>query len=299
MKLSKLIHIGVSVREPQKFRRDPNGIQNLPFIDNYLYKEHTNRNCTFPGATMKKTVLLLIIMCCAVTVFGGFKAKRIKTKKPSQFHCRATISGVTYAADLLLERKDQEKYFHAEFTPPNLIAVRLAVFNDGKEEIVLPLNDLRLMTTEGMEFTRVDPEELVQAVLEEDPIIVRENPGGPVVGIGSVSHPRYDPNDPRNRGDYPPYDYPPGNYPSSGPFGGPEIVLNPGGGGGIDSIENERKLAAVDFSNKAHTSDPILRNLSRDRFLYFSIPEKPSTKEGIALILPVSKGIPKEVVLKF
>ncbi len=234
-----------------------------------------------------------------MTALGGFKAKRIRTKKPSQFHCRVTVSGVTYAADLLLEGKDQEKYFHDALTPVNLIAVRLAVFNDGKEEIVLPLNDLRLISAEGMEFTRVDPDEVVQAVLGDDPINAYEKPEEPVVGIGGVSLPPYDPNDPRNRRQYPPYDYPPGNYPSGGPLGGPGIVINPGGGDGIDSIENERKLAAVDFRNKAHTSDPIICTLIRDRFLYFSIPEKPATKEGIVLVLPVGKGIPQEVVLKF
>ncbi len=271
----------------------------FPLIDNYLFKEHTSGNRTFPGEVMKNAVLLSIIMCCSITAFGGFKAKHIKAKKPGQFHCRVTVSGVTYAADLLLEGKDQEKYFHGDLTPSNFVAVRLAVFNDGKEEIVLPLNDLRLISAEGREFTRIDPEEFVQTVLGNAPTDTYENPEGPVVGTVGVSLPPYDPSDPRNRRQYPPYDYPPGTHPSSGPLGGPGIVLNPGAGDGNDNIENERRLAAVDFRNKAHTPDPIPCTLIRDRFLYFSAPEKPDTKEGVVLFLPAGPGIPEEVTLKF
>jgi hypothetical protein len=248
---------------------------------------------------MKKAALFLMVLCCAFTAFGGFKAKQIKAKKPGQFQCRVTVSGVTYAADLLFEGKDQKKYFHDALRPFNLIAVRLAVFNDGIEEVVLPLDEIRLLSAKGVEFTRVDPEAVAQAVSGENPITVHEKSRGPVVGIGGGSIPGYDPNDPRNRRQYPTGSYPPGSYPSGGPLGGPEIVLNPGGVGGIDSIENERKLIAVDFLNKGHTSDPIIGTLTRDRFLYFSILEEPATKEGIVLILPVSKGIPKEVILEF
>jgi len=248
---------------------------------------------------MRKAALFFIILCCSFSAFGGFKAKRIKAKKPGQFQSMVTVSGVTYAADLLLEGKDQEKYFHDTLTQSNLIAIRLAVFNDGKEEVMLPLNDLRLLGAEGVEFIRVDPEIVASAVLGEEPITIHEKPSRPVVGIEGGSLPRYDPNDPRNRGQYPPGNYPSGRYPSGGPVGLPGIVLNPGGDGGFDSKENERKLVAVDFRNKAHTSDPIVCTLCRDRFLYFFIPEKSAVKEGIVLILPVSKGIPKEVVLKF
>jgi hypothetical protein len=274
---------------------------------------------------MKKAALLLIIMSCAGTALGGFKAKQIKAKKPDQFQCSTTVSGVTYAADLLLEGKDQKKYFHDALIPSNLIAIRLAVFNDGKEEVVLPLNGLRLLNAEGVEFPHADPEAVVKAVLGEESINILEKPSGTMVGINTGSlprydpndprydpndprydpndprydpnDPRYDPNDPRNRRGYPPYNYPPGSYPSGGSLGRPGIVLNPGGSG--DSSENERKLVAVDFRNKAHTSDPIISTLRRDRFLYFAIPQGTATKEGIVLILPVSKGIPEEVVLKF
>jgi hypothetical protein len=261
---------------------------------------------------MKKAALALIILCFALAAYGGFKAKKINAKKPGQFQSRSTVAGVTYAADLLLEGKDQEKYFYDTITP-NYMAVRLSVFNDGKEEVVLPLNDLRLLNSEGVEFIRVDPEAVAKAVLGEEPININEKPEGPMVGVGVGSlprydpddprydpqDPRYDPNDPRNRGQYPPDDYPPGSYPPGGPLGGPVIVLNPKGGGDINQIENERKMAAVDFRNKAHTTDPIIGTLCRDRFLYFSVPSAPFSKEGIVLILPMSRGIPQEVILKF
>lgn len=247
-----------------------------------------------------------------MAAFGGFKAKSIKAKKPGQFQCRTTVAGVTYAADILLEDRDQEKYFQEALRPSNLIAVRLAVFNDGKEEVVLPMNDLRLVNADGVEFARIDPEEVAQAVLGEDPIIINEKPREPVVGIGGAyppydptdprydpTDPRYDPNDPRNRRQYPPDVYPPRRYPSGGTLGRPGVILNPGGGGGGDMIENERKMIAVDFRNKAHTSDPIALTLSRDRFLYFAIPSENPTEEGLVLTLPGGKGIPSEVVLKF
>ena len=257
--------------------------------------------------------------CCAITVFGGFKAKSIKAKTPKEFQCMTTVAGVTYAADLLLEDKDQEKYFQDPLRPSNLIAVRLAVFNDGKEEVALPVNALRLLSREGIEFPRVDPDAVAQAVLGEDTVVIHGPPKGSVVGIGGTTppydptdprydpddprldptDPRYDPNDPRNRGQYPPDVYPPGRYPSGGTLGRPGVVLNPGGGGSENKIENERKMIAVDFRNKAHTSDPIARTLCRDRFLYFAIPPDTEVGKQMVLILPVSKGIPEEVVLKF
>lgn len=264
------------------------------------------------GDAVKKAALLWIIVCCAGTALAGFKAKAIKAKKPGQFQCRTTLAGVTYAADLLLEGKDQEKYFQEALRPFNLIAVRLAVFNEGEEEVVLPMEGIRLLDSEGEEFSRVDPDEVARAVLGEEAIVIHEEPRGPVVGIGGYdprydpndprydpNDPRYDPSDPRNRGQYPPDVYPTGRYPSSGTLGRPGVVLDPGGGGGFDKIENERKMIAVDFRNKAHTSDPITRTLRRDRFLYFVIPSETVTKRGIVLIIPVSKGIPEEVVLRF
>ncbi|MEJ2112074.1 MAG: hypothetical protein P8Z37_19630, partial [Acidobacteriota bacterium] len=255
---------------------------------------------------MRKAALLFIIMCFALTAFGGFKAKKVKAKKPGQFQCMVTVSGVTYAADLLLAGKEQKKYFNDALTPSNIIAVRLAVFNDSKEEVVLPLmlplNDLRLMNAKGFEFVRIDPETVAQAVLGEEPILVEEDSRIPQIGIGTgpppfdpycdPNDPRYEPNNPRCNPNDPRYDPNDPRYrdqvPPGSTIGRPGIVLNPGGIFDSDSVLNERKLIAVDFRNKAHTTDPVIRTLSRDRFLYFTIPEKPATKEGIILILPAS-----------
>jgi hypothetical protein len=111
--------------------------------------------------------------------------------------------------------------------------------------------------------------------------------------------PRYDPNDPRNRGQYPPGTYPPGSYPSGGTMGRPGIVVYPGGAGGEDLSQFERQLAEKDFSDKAHTTDPIPGSMSRDRFLYFSLEPPRTESKGYTLRLPVSRGIPQEVILKF
>jgi len=244
---------------------------------------------------VKKAALVLLVLCCACTAFGGFNEKRIKEKKPGKFQAHVTVSGVTYAADLVADGKDQKKYFYDALTPSNIIAVRLAVFNQGKEEVVLPLDDLRLLSTDGVEFVRVDPESVAQAVLGEDnPVYVEEGDEGTQIGVYSGG-----PYDPRYPDSYPPGSYPPGTYPPSGRTGQPDIVLSPGGLGKDAKIRNERKMAAVDFHNKAHTSDPIVRTLSRDRFLYFSIPDSTVVPKETMLILPVSKGIPQEVVLRF
>lgn len=244
---------------------------------------------------MKKAALVLMILCCACTAFGEFKEKQIKAKKPGKFQVHITVSGVTYAADLVVDEKDQKKYFYDALTPSNIIAVRLAVFNQGKEEVVLPLDDLRLLSPEGVAFVRIDPESVGQAVLgEESPINVEEETGGTLIGVNSGA-----PNDPRYPGSYPPGSYPPRTYPPSRRTGQPDVVLSPGGLGKDAKIRNERKMAAVDFHNKAHTSDPIVRTLSRDRFLYFSIPEDTVIPKETMLFLPVGKGIPQEVVLKF
>ena len=267
---------------------------------------------------MKKTVLILMSLCFAVASFGGFKAKRIKAKKPDQFQARITVSGVTYAADILLEGEEQKKYFYRELTPSDLIAVRLAVFNDSKEEVVLPVDSLRLLSPEGAEYPYVRPETAAQSVLgEEEAAEVEEASRIPQVGIGTGGpvDPRTDPNDPgydpRTDPADPRYDprldpqgpgtvgrYP-GTFPSGGALGRPGVILNPGGSGGFDQKKNERKLAAVDFRDKAHTSDPIVGSLLRDRFLYFSMPDRPSSREGIVLVLPPSRGILQKVVLKF
>ena len=77
--------------------------------------------------------------------------------------------------------------------------------------------------------------------------------------------------------------------------------MNPrvGGGGGGDMSQFEKQLVEKDFDDKAHSSDPIDGSMIRDRFLYFSMKDRPTTAKGFALRLPKSKGIPEEVVLRF
>lgn len=114
--------------------------------------------------------------------------------------------------------------------------------------------------------------------------------------------PRMDPNDPRNSR-YPPTGgtYPGGTQPYPGrtqPY--PGVVLNPGGGGTTgDLSQYEKELAAKDFSDKAHTLEPVLPSLNRDRFLYFMVTNRPPALKGYTLRLPAGKGMPQEVVLKF
>ena len=61
---------------------------------------------------MKKAALVFGILYLATAVFAGFKVKNIKPKKPEQFQSRMAIGDVTFAADLLIEGKDQKEYFY-------------------------------------------------------------------------------------------------------------------------------------------------------------------------------------------
>jgi len=287
---------------------------------------------------MKKTALVSMILFLALTASGKFKARIIQPKKAEQFQSRITVAGVTYAADLLIKEKEQKKYFHKELTPSNLIAVRLAVFNNGKDEVILPLNELRLIMPDGEAVPAVSPETFAQAVLGDEPVRIQEGSRLPQVGIASgggidsrtdpsdprydprldPNDPRYDPNDPRNRRQYPPGSYPPGSYPpgsyppgttpgtyptepypSGGTVGRPAIVIDPGAGGSGSLSQIERQLAEKDYISKAHTMEPIPKSMKRDRFLYFSIPKLPASTKGFELRVPAGKGIPREIVLEF
>ena len=285
------------------------------------------------GGPMRKTALVSMILFLAITAFGKFKTRIIKPKKAEQFQSWVTHARVTYAADLLIKEKGQKKYFHKELTTSNLIAVRLAVFNNGKDEVILPLKELRLISPDGEAFPPVNPETVAQAVLGGEPVPIQEGSRLPQVEIASggridsrtdpsdprydprldPNSPAYDPSDPRNRRQYPPGSdppgsyppgttpgtYPPGPYPSGGTVGRPAIVIDPGAGGGGSLSQIERQLAEKDYISKAHTAEPILKSMKRDRFLYFSIPKIPASTKGFELRLPAGKGIPREVVLKF
>ncbi len=280
---------------------------------------------------MKKAALILGVLCLASAVFAGFKAKNLKPKKPGQFQERVTVAGVTYAADLLLEGKDQKDYFYKELTPANIIAVRLAIFNNGNEEVVLPMDGLELLAPDGKKIPLINPESAAQAVLFNTPAVAQTTREPRQIGIGSgypgdprrdpadprydprldPNNPGYDPNDPRNKGQYPPGTYPPqpyppgttpstyptATYPSGGTYGRPGIIINTGGGEDLSKFE--RELAKKDFDDKAHTREPVPASMSRDRFLYFSIEAPPGISKGYTLRIPVSKGIPEEVTIKF
>jgi hypothetical protein len=294
-------------------------------------KAHNDAKSAFAGGTMKKAILIFGVLCLASAVFAGFKVKNLKPKKPEQFQGRATMAGVTYAADLLLDGKDQKEYFYKELTPFNIIAVRLAIFNNGSDEVVLPLDGLELIAPDGKKMPLVSPESAAQAVLSNVPAVAKSKGQPRQIGIGSGSprdprsdpsdprydprldpnSPSYDPNDPRNTGRYPPGQTPPGTYPpgttpgtyptttypSGGTYGRPGVVINTGGGEDLSKFE--RALAEKDFLDKAHTAEPVPVSMSRDRFLYFSMEAPQAASKGYTLHVPVSKGIPQEIAIKF
>jgi hypothetical protein len=312
---------------------------------------------------MRKIFVPLTIALIAVHGFAGFKPKLIKAKKAEQFEARAAAGNATYAADLLTEAKDQKEYFYKELTPSSVIAVRLAVFNSGRDEVLLPLDAVQLVGPDGQEVPLVPPETVAHAVLGGMVVSAKQSSKGPVSASPGVAagdprtnprdprydptadprdprydprtnprdprydprmdpndprydptgprvgrDPRYDPNDPRSRDPrYDPND--PRNDPTSpyprtrgyGGYGGPSIILNPGGGrgGGGDLSQFERTLVEKDFSDKAHAPEPILPSLTRDRFLFFSLASAPASHKGFTLRIPPGKGIPAEVLLKF
>ncbi len=263
---------------------------------------------------MKKIALIFGILVFTACVFAGFKVKNIKPKKPERFQSRMTIAGVTFAADLVFAEKDQKDYFCKELASSGIIAVRMAVYNNGDGDVILPLGDLELQAPDGKIFRSVSAEFVVETVLGEPesrpasrsmiPAVVAGG-GRPIDRRGDRTNPNYDPrldpgspdydpNDPRNRGKNPP-----GTYPSGGTHRQPGIVLYPGGSGKENLSKYERQLVEKDFSDKTHTADPISKAMHRDRFIYFSINESLSSAKGYFLRLPSGKGIPQEVILKF
>jgi len=272
---------------------------------------------------MKRTALQLLMLCIAICAFAGFKPKNVRPKKPEQYQVRATVAAVTYAADLLLEGKDQKDYFYKELTPSNVIAVRLAIFNNSKDEVVLP-DGIQLLSPAGKELPLLAPDAVAQAVLQGSDVTEeakkKDSPVkiGPNVRAGDPrtdradprydprldpNDPSYDPTDPRNRRYNDPRYNDPNYDPRYGGYGRPGIIVSPrigGGGGGSTGISQfEKQIIEKDFSDKAHSTDPIDGMMIRDRFLYFSMSDRPITNKGFTLRLAKSKGIPEEVILKF
>ncbi len=280
---------------------------------------------------MKRAAVLFTMLSIVLSAFAGFKAKKVRPKKSDQYQARTTIEGVTYAADLLLDGKSQKDFFYKELTSSDVVAVRLAVFNEGKREIILPIEGISLIAPSGKGIPLVGPEIVAQAVLQGSAVATQaENKQSPVrlgPNIRTTDprtdpsdpryDPRYDPNDPsydpndpriRTTGDPrmndPRYD-PRYNDPRYGryPQPGVNVILNPnmggGGGGGGDVSDFERQLIEKDFSDKCHSVDPIDSMMIRDRFLYFPMADRPATDKGFALRIPSGKGIPQEIILKF
>jgi len=264
---------------------------------------------------MKRLAFLIPVLLLSAVGYAGFKAKTIKHKKPEQFQARATAADITYAADLLIQEKEQKEIFYKDLISSNIIAVRLAVYNGGKEEFNLSVETIRFFGPDGAEIPPLEPAVVAQAVVQglvvaaemkkkEAPVSVgastrdpRYDPSDPRYDPSmDPTDPRYDPNDPRNRRSR--------DDPYGGVYGRPsvDVILNPGGmggGQGGDVSQYEKQLIEKDFDDKAHHSDTILPSFTRDRFLYFSVKEKPATGDGYTLRLAPAKGRPQEVLLQF
>lgn len=176
--------------------------------------------------------------------------------------------------------------------------------------MLIPLDGIRLIGPDGKELPAVAPEAVAAAVFGDSmPSSKAQAPpvqvaAGPKVASSRTdktspnydprldpSDPRYDPYDPRNTGRNRGY-----NDPRIIP--GVDVILNPSGGGGNDD-EISGRLIEKDFADKAHTEDPIPSSLRRDRFLYFSITDRPKGINGFELRLPKGKGVSQDVVLIF
>jgi hypothetical protein len=264
---------------------------------------------------MRRAVAIALFLTFLPAAYAGYRVKLIKPKKAEQFQTKFSSAGVTWAADLLVENGAQKDFFYKELTPSNVIAVRLAVFNNGSGEVVLPLEAIELIDPEGKALRIVSPEAVAAAVLQDKVVAPSGGPDkqSPVAVVPTVSDPQTDPMDPRydprldpNSPRYDPTDPrldPNGraNYPPGMGRPGVGIVLDPRAGRspGGDMSKFEKSLVEKDFSDKAHSSDPVDASTIRDRFLYFSISGQPAGNRGYTLRIPKGKGVPEDVVLKF
>jgi len=255
--------------------------------------------------------LFLGLIGLAAFAWAGFKVKLVEAKKPEKFQVHVTVDGVTFAADLLLDEKAQKKYFYKELCASDIIALRLAIFNQGGASVVLPLEELQLLGPDGKEIPIIDPLTVADAVLQGRVVSagISRNPPVAVSPSMRTGDPRLDPSDPRydptldpSRPGYDPSDprnQQPGTY--GGPWGRPgvDVVLNPGGGSRVDLTVHEQALVRKDFQDKCHSVEPILNSLRRDKFLYFSMNPIPASGKGFQLRLPADRGISREITLNF
>jgi len=268
---------------------------------------------------MKKVLVIVGCLLWIGSAFGGFRVKLIKPKSAEKFQTRATVESVTYAADILISEKEQNTYFYKALAPSHIVAVRLAVFNQGMHELVLPLERVQLLDPSGREVVPVAPEAVAEAVLKGLVVTAEPRDRG-TVGVAPRLDPRLDPNDPRNDPNdpryrrYPPVDpndprYDPNDPRNSrnpnrpyGPYirSGIDIVMIPGSGGDSgDLSRHEKALVEKDFVDKTHSLDPVPASSGRDKFLFFAVPDNPATGKGFTLRMPSGKGMSQEIVLKF
>jgi hypothetical protein len=272
---------------------------------------------------MRRLALMAAMVCIPTFSLAGFKAKNVKPKKPEQFQTRVTVAGVTYAADMLLQEKEQKEFFYKELTLFDIFAIRLAVFNKGSSEVAMPVEDFHLYAPDGTEVAAVDPDAVAEKVFEVLDVASDIKKRNPPVALGpgprtndprldprdprydptlDPNDPRYNPNDPRYNPNDPRND--PRNDPNGGPWNRPNtgVVLNPAGGS-VDTTgdvsQYEKALVEKDFSDKAHHPEPVLPSYTRDKFLYYSVTEIPASARGYTLRLPAGNGRPEEVVLRF
>ena len=274
---------------------------------------------------MKRGLAICLCLSVSSVAFAGFRVKLVKPKRPEKFQVQLTVGSVTYAADLLFDGKVQNEFFYKELTPAHVIAVRLAVFNQGQTGLVLPLGQLQLIDPSGKQVAPIAPEIVAQALLQGLMVTAQAQDKSPVQVSPTMGDPRYDPTDPRydpradprndprydprNDPTSPRYDpndpsntrrYPNGTY--GGPWGRPgvDIILNPGGGGVAGDLSQfEKALVEKDFIDKAHSLDPVDASTVRDKFLYFSLPDIPGRATGFKLLLPSATGRAQEIVLQF
>jgi hypothetical protein len=259
--------------------------------------------------TMKRALFYLAMLSLTLNALGGFKVKLVKPKKPEKYQVHQTLDGITYAADLLVRGKDHKKFFYRELDRSNIIVLRLAIFNRGKQDVVLPIASVQLIAPGGTELETVAPNSVAQAALGGLVVVptgVEKNPPVAVTPTMRRSDPRtdrtdprydprydptspqYDPNDPRVRQD--------GRY--RGYYPSIDVVLSPGGGGVGDVTQFERALVEKDFEDKAHPFTPVPRNANRDKFIYFSMTDPPEKPTGFTLRLSAGEGT-QPVVLQF
>ncbi|MBN1570928.1 MAG: hypothetical protein JXA73_24020 [Acidobacteria bacterium] len=271
--------------------------------------------------TMRKIIFFIVILCFAGIAIAGFKAKIVKPKEPERFESRVAVSGIGFAADLLLDGREQKEFFCRELVPHDVIAVRLAVFNDSTNELVLPLEEIRLTDPNGRDVPLVEAQAVAKAVIEgikknskadQPKVAVSEKPYRRIPQAGGTdptNDPRRDPTDPNYdpRLDPSNPNHDPNCHPNSPcdkmsrrsrllPAPGVHVDVNPYGS---EFGTLSEKLIEKNSGDKAHSADPILPSTVRDKFLFFALPNRPAGVKGFELHLPQGNGIPQPITLKF